>query len=282
MESNTNLKLFTDKSEYLLGEPVIAYVQIVNSGSEPLSIIDQIDPKYEYLNFYTKRENEEEVLFVPYTIADSIIHTSILESGKSITEAVKIFYGGNGWTFESAGKYQIRSSLRGNIENQAEKIDSNIIEIDVLPPKDGQEEEQVSLIMGKEQGKFLLFESGDHLTEGISSLQKLVNKFPQSQLADYANFALGKNFAIDFKDFQKGRIRKADVEKSVGYLNKTKDKDIGSYFKKETFFTLADLFMKSNNIPAAKKILNDFIETSISDPKLSKSISKAKSIHDEI
>jgi TolA-binding protein len=59
----------------------------------------------------------------------------------------------------------------------------------------------------------LLFESGDHLANGISSLQKIVDKYPQSQLASYANFALGKNFAIDFKDFQKGRVRKAEIEK---------------------------------------------------------------------
>ena len=239
-----------------------------------------MDPKYEYLNFYTKKENEEEILFVPYTIADSIIHTSVLESERSISDSIKIFYGGNGWTFVSAGKYQIRTSYGGNIENPVEKIDSNVIEINVLPPKN--EQEQANLIMGKEQGKFLLFESGDHLTEGVSSLQKLVNKFPQSHLADYANFALGKNFAIDFKDFQKGKIRKADIEKSVAHLNKTKDKEMGSYFKKEIFLTLANLFKKSNNIPEAKKMLNEFIETSSHDPKLSASINKAKNTLSEI
>jgi hypothetical protein len=136
--------------------------------------------------------------------------------------------------------------------------------------------------MGKEQGKFLLFESGDHLTDGISSLHNLVNKFPESQLANYANFALGKNFATDFKDFQKGRIRKAKTDKSIAYLNKTRNKEIGSYFKKETFFTLANLFRKSNNIPAATKTLDEFIETSLHDPKLSNCINKAKSILDEL
>ena len=89
MVRKIDLKIFTDKSEYLLGEPVIAYIHIINSSSEPVSIIDQIDPKYGYMNFYVKRDNEEELLFVPYTVADSIIHTSILEPGKSITEAIR-------------------------------------------------------------------------------------------------------------------------------------------------------------------------------------------------
>ena len=244
MVRKIDLKIFTDKSEYLLGEPVIAYIHIINSSSEPVSIIDQIDPKYGYMNFYVKRDNEEELLFVPYTVADSIIHTSILEPGKSITEAIKIFYGGNGWTFESAGKYQVRALYKWNIESPTENIDSDVIALNIISPKNEQEKEQVNLFMGKEQGKFLLFESGDHLSNGISSLQNLVNKFPESQLANYANFALGKNFAIDFKDFQKGRIRKAEIEKSIAHLNKTKDKEIGSYFKKETFFTLAESIQK--------------------------------------
>ena len=37
-----DLKLFTDKYEYLLGEPVIAYIQLINSSNEAMSVIDQI------------------------------------------------------------------------------------------------------------------------------------------------------------------------------------------------------------------------------------------------
>ena len=120
-----DLKIFTDKSEYLLGEPVIAYVQLINSGTEAVTIVDQIDPKYEHVNFYIKKENKE-VLFIPYSVVDSDLHTSILEPAKSITEAIKIFYGGNGWTFEFAGKYQIRSSYNGTIGKVVDKIDSNV------------------------------------------------------------------------------------------------------------------------------------------------------------
>jgi len=282
MVRKIDLKLSTDKREYLLGEPIMAYIEIINSGSASVSIVDRLDPRDGYINFYTKKENEDEILFVPFAITDPTLHTLILEPGKSITKTIKIFYGGNGWTFDTVGNYQIRCVYKGITENPAEKIDSNGVEINVFAPRDDQEREQVNLMMGEEQGKFLLFESGDHLTNGISSLQKLANKFPESQLANYANFALGKNFAIDFKDFQKGRIRKAEIEKSIDHLNKTKDKEIGSYFKKETFFVLADLFRKSNNFTAAKKTLDEFIESFSHDPKLSNSINKAKNILDEI
>jgi hypothetical protein len=255
---------------------------LITSGNESVSVVDQIDPAYGYVNFYIKKENEEEILFVPYSAADSTSHTSVLQPGRSITEATKIFYGGNGWTFETAGKYQVRSSYKGTIGNIVDKIDSNVLTINVLAPKNEEEKEQVILVMGKEQGKFLLFECGDHLTEGISSLQKLVDKYPQSRLANYANFALGRNFATDFADFQKRKIRKAESDKSLAYINKSKYKELGSYFKKQSSFTLADLYKKTNNISAAKKTLDEFIETSSNDPKLSNSVNKAKTMLNEI
>lgn len=118
----------------------------------------------------------------------------------------------------------------------------------------------------------LLFESGDHL-----SLLNLVNKFP-----GYANFALGKNYSIDFKDFHKGQVRKAETEKSISYLKNAKEKDIGSYFKKETFLTLADVFKRSNNFVAAKETLDEFIQTFSYDPRHSGSITKAKSILNDL
>jgi hypothetical protein len=88
MVRNLDLKLFTDKSNYLLGEPVIAYVQLINSGTEAVTVVDQIDPKYEHVNFYIKKENEEEVFFIPYSVVESAIHSSMLEPGSSISEAI--------------------------------------------------------------------------------------------------------------------------------------------------------------------------------------------------
>lgn len=68
----------------------------------------------------------------------STIHTSSLDPDKSIRQFVKIFYGGEGWTFRSGGKYQIRSTYKG-IMSHSEEISSNIAEIEVLSPRNEQE-----------------------------------------------------------------------------------------------------------------------------------------------
>jgi hypothetical protein len=282
MVKEINYRLSTDKSEHLLGEPVIAYIEIKNSGTEPVSVIDQLDPKFGIVKFYIKSENDRESVFRPFTVVDSIRHTVLLEPGKSISHAAKIFYGGDGWTFKSAGKYQLRSSYEGMAENH-KVIESNIVEINIIPPRNEDEKEQVNLIMGEEQGLFLLFESGDHLSDGISSLSNLVRKFPQSNLAGYANSALGKNYSMDFKDFQKGAVRKADIEKSRLHLENAKDKNIGSYFRTQTFLTLADVFKRSNDVASAKRTLDEFLQkTSSDDIRNLESMRKARNILDEL
>jgi hypothetical protein len=282
MAKDVTFYLSFDRPEYLIGEPIIAYVELTNSGTEPFSVIDQLDPLYGNVEFYIKKENLKQFIFVPYVVADSAIHKVILFPNQSIDEEIKIFFGGNGWTFDSPGEYQIQCSYRGLVDNPDKAIESNIAKISVKQPDDEQEEEQTKLIMGKEQGKFLLFESGDHLIEGINALSKLVEKYPQSRLAKYCIYALGKNYSVDFKDFRNGIIRKADLEKSISDLNSVKGEELGSYFKKETYLTLANVLNKSGNTSQAKETVEEFIKLSLNDKRNSQNITKAKEMLDNL
>ena len=282
MVKEINFKVTTDKPKYLLGEPVIAYTEIHNSGTEALSVIDQLDPKFEIVKFYIKNEKSQESNFRPVVVADSIEHRILLEPGKSVKpHASKIFYGRNGWTFGAAGRYELRASYKGiadNPQNEPEIFDSNIVVIDIASPRSHDEEEQVNLMMGREQGLFLLFESGDHLSDGITALSDIVKKFPQSDLAGYANVALGKSYSRDFKDLKKGTVRKADLGKTISHLENAKDKDVGSYFRGEAYLTLLDAYDRSGNPVAAKRILSEFVKTSSNDSKQSENLRKAQNM----
>ena len=54
------------KEEYLPGQPSIAYLKLTNVGSEDLSVIDKINPEYNIAKFYIKKEDKDEVRFMPY------------------------------------------------------------------------------------------------------------------------------------------------------------------------------------------------------------------------
>jgi hypothetical protein len=52
----------------------------------------------------------------------------------------------------------------------------------------------------------------------MQNLTQLTNKYPQSDLAAYANFAIGMNWSRDFKNFHKKELRPANTEKSASHL----------------------------------------------------------------
>jgi hypothetical protein len=281
MVQEIEFRLSMGKTEYLLGEPAVAYLELSNSGTQSVPVIDQLDPKLGIVKFYIK-SGSEETIFRPYVVADSMPRTSLLNPGTLVSGDAKIFYGGKGWTFKSVGKYQIRATYNGLVSNPKEELNSNVVEVNIRSPENKQEKDQVSLIMGDEQGLFLLFEAGDHLSKGIRSLTELTRKYPQSDLAGYANIALGRNYSKDFKDFQRGFVRKADTERSLLHLKSAKDRNVDSYFARQAYLTLAKIYEDSNLEDAKKETLNEYIERFSRDSKHADSIKKAKSMLEEL
>ncbi len=56
--------------EYLLGSPIVVHLEIHNSGSKSVSVLDQLDPEFDIVKFDITKENEK-FSFIPYTILDA-------------------------------------------------------------------------------------------------------------------------------------------------------------------------------------------------------------------
>ena len=263
------------KGEYLIGEPAVAYLDLINTGSKPIEVIDQLDPSFGVVKIYVK--SDKEVLFRPYIIADAVAHTTLLNPGEKVSGTAKIFFGGKGWTFKKPGIYILKATYDGIPSAPKEEIESNSVKVAIRKPLDRAERDQVNLITGDEQGLFLLMEGGDHLKKGIKSLTKLTNEHPDSNLAGYADLALGVNLSKNFKDFQKGRVRDAKPQQSVKHLENTMDKKVDDWYKRQAYFTLADVY-KKYDLGNPKEVMNEFVDKFSNDPKLQRSVSKAKKI----
>ena len=278
LTNEIEFKLQIGKKEYLLGEPVVAYMDVINSGSESVEVIKQLEPEFGIVKFFIKKQNEEKIVFRPYIVVDSLPEKVTLNSGDRISGSGKIFYGGKGWTFNSPGDYQIKATYSGLVENPDKVIESNTAEVRIRAPSSEEEKDEVNLIMGDEQALFLLFEGGDHLSKGINNLKQLSTKYPQSDLAGYADIVLGTNYSKDFKDFQKGQVRKSDKEKSLKYLKEGTKKNVDAIFAKKAYFTMADIYDQTNSTDSKNETLRDFIKRFSEDEKLIKSVNKAKSM----
>jgi hypothetical protein len=162
------------KKEYLPGQPSIAYLKLTNQGSCPVSIVDRLDPRYDMVKFYIKKDGKEkEDLCVPYSYIEFILQEKTLNPGESMHACAKIFYGSKGYSFPEPGTYKVRASYHGITHGLGEIINSNTIDVIIRLPKGKDEEEQVKLIKGDQQALFFPFEGGDKLTDGINQLTKL-------------------------------------------------------------------------------------------------------------
>jgi hypothetical protein len=272
------LKLKMGKTEYLPGQPAVAYLQLTNRGSEPISLIDQLSPEYEVVKFYIRKDTNQEIQFIPYTLVDSLAHSISISPGDSIRASAKIFFGSGGYTFPKPGKYQIKATYNGIVDEPTSVINSNIAEIRITAPANDEERDQVNLVMGDEQGLFLLFEGGDHLSSGRQKLKELTEKYPRSVLAGYAHTALGVNLSEDFANFKENKVRKADVKQSVSHLESAKDKVTGHWANK-AYLTLAKLQQKTApDKDAARTTLNEFIHRFSDESKNANSVKRAKNM----
>jgi hypothetical protein len=188
MVEEIEFKLSLGKIEYLLGEPIVAYLEIRNSGTQAISVIDQLDPKFGIVKFYIKKQEQKETLFKPYVVVDSMPRPVSLNPGKSISGTATLVYGSHGLTFNSLGQYKIKATYNGLVDKPNEEIQSNIVEVNIRPPQNEQEKDQTNLIMEEpEAALFIQLGGGYQFKNGIKSLTELASKYPESDLAGYAN-----------------------------------------------------------------------------------------------
>jgi hypothetical protein len=282
LKEELDFQIQMGKEEYLPGQPSISYLKLTNVGSENLSLIEKLAPEYNIVKFYIKKDDAEEVRFMPYVFYEFIPEKVTLKVGESVYGRAKIFYGSNGYTFPEPGTYKVRAEYHGLNDGIGTIINSNTIDVIIREPKNEEEAEQVKLIKGKEQALIFLFETGDHLPEGINQLTKLAQQYPQSTLGSYANTVLGLHWSREFKDFKNNQVRKPNYEQARSYLETASDK-VKGYWANAAYLNLAEIHRKTGDKTSAKNILKDYINKFDNENKNTNGIATArKLLSDEI
>ena len=275
-----NFSIQMGNEEYLPGQPSISYLKLTNVSPENLSIINKLSPEYNIVKFYIQKEKGEEIRFMPYAFYEFIPEKVILKPGESLHSRAKIFYGSNGYTFPELGTYRVRAEYHGLTDGLGKIIKSNIIDVTIRKPKDGEEEEQVKLIKGKEQALVFLIEGGDHLEEGINQLTKLAQQYPKSLLGSYANAVLGIHWSREFKDFKNKQVRKPNYDVARSFLETATDQAKG-YWANAAYLNLADIHRKGGDENKAKTVLDEFIGKFKGEGKNTNGIKTAEKILDD-
>lgn len=194
------LRLHVPAATFVVGEPVVLTVELVNTGSEPREVLPLLDPEYGFLGVQIRGPADAE--FRPY-------HPIVLEEGRGIEPRVlapnealvaeaRVFYGAGGWNFEAPGRYVVRADFPVSLQPEAARILSDSLVVLVVEPTtdDGRQARELLVApsgvgLDAEAGLFLYLEGGDHLTAGRARLERVVESAPTAPQASASRVALG-------------------------------------------------------------------------------------------
>lgn len=251
-----NLSVESEKSVFILGEPVYVLIRLHNRGSEPVPVFKALHPEEGFVLIQIKRRNGEQRPFAPLAVTDSDLGVQNLEPDEEYHDVVPIFFGANGWSFDEIGTYTISAVYQGTPKSGG-LIESGPIDISVVNDRYGADELLLAEGEGRNQaGKFMLWQAGDHLTDGIDRLGKLIREFPDSPLADYANFALGKSFSQDFQNYAAQKIRLPDYERAMEYLEAVREDVLPKYLHIQKGIAEARTLHGIGQAESAQKVLD--------------------------
>ena len=257
------LQIKASKANYVIAEPVVLYVSIENTSNEAIELpVLDLRPMYDEAEYKIRRleDNNNSPIppFRPFGRAHRIFIDPPYEElapGLFLTAEVKLFLGAWGWTFAKPGTYEVKAYARGGLV-------SNTITIRIPAPTDEQTAQAAKLFLESphELGLLLLWEGGDHLTDGIRRLEQVASQYPDTPHATYANLVLGTRLIDKFSNFVENRLRPEDPAGAIPFLEKAKQNPVGFYDILHTHMSLYRAHTKLNNTKEAESALKDLVQ----------------------
>jgi hypothetical protein len=141
----------------------------------------------------------------------------VLASGESIAGAFGVGVGAGGWLLGEVGRYRlvVEYALPGG-----ERVRSNDVQVEVLPPRTAEEKRAVEIFMGNEPALMFQFQGGEHLAAGKQGLGEISRRYSDTYLAPYADLALGVSQSQSAFDPRTRTFRAPDCAVAAGHLQR--------------------------------------------------------------
>ncbi len=248
------LTIAVEKTNVVLGEPVYVTVRLRNTGSSPAKVFKNLRPEVGVAQVDVTAPDGRTFGFVPLAIIDTDEPLGDLAPGEEVSAVFALFYGARGWTFQRPGKYTLVAKYQDPTHRKKEALRSNSVTVSVTQV-DGAGEFLMKGDAGREAGKFLVWQAGDHLRKGIAHLKDLIEKFPNSPLVDYAQLALGNNLGKSFRDYSIGRVRRPDCGTALAHLQKVRSDRLPTYLKVRKNLAQARCHLRLQQPEQAQKLM---------------------------
>ncbi len=258
---NLSLALEAETQTFVLGEPIYVTLRLQNTGTTSVDVFQMLRPREGFTYFEMTAPDGAAVGFVPLTLLETDAGPESLAPGEEVAQVVPLFYGGRGWTFTETGDYRLRAFYRHLASQERGTIASSPLTITI-----GEGDGAGRLLLDEdagsgEAGKLLLWQGGDHLTQGIALLQRVIEEYPGSPVAEYARFSLGKRLSKPFKNYAVGQVRPADPQAALAMLEQVRADQLPTYLQIQKDIAQARSYIGMDRSREAAEVLGKLRET---------------------
>lgn len=194
------LSLTAPKAQFLLGEPVTVQVSLQNIAADAQDASALLLPEFHMVRYSVIAPDGSEHAFQPIAQYCTLpaLAKKTFQPGEKVSEEVRVFAARGGWVFDEPGVWQIRASFEGEGPNAPHML-SNSVKL-VVAPGTAAEQAAARQLMEGEAALLLQWERGDHLKDGLRTLEQVAAQVPGSVHALYAHYVLGNNLSQSFFD----------------------------------------------------------------------------------
>ena len=254
------LELSADKTEFILGEPVVIQVTLHNTGSQAVDVVSVFDPTYGTVRYSITAAGGATKEFEPAWLDEyQKLPTIKLEPGQRTTGDARLFLGANNVSFAAAGSYKINARFG--------KLQAAALNIKIAEPSTTAEREAAALMTHKDVAMFIFAGGGETLVQAQTNLQKVIATAPGSLLSGYASYALGTYYAADARDFKRNALRRADLIKAEALFLDALKQPLTAPFRIKAYSQAISAAVLNKHPEVADKYLSEFRQAFSNDPR---------------
>lgn len=205
------LQLEFDQATFLPGEPVVAYVKLVNRGEDAVDVFPRLAADLETVYYLIKSPDGKERVFETFALFELPDRTHHLAAGEAIYGFERLHFGPRGWTFPTPGRYEVRAIHRSGAQSSTQ-----ILNIVPSPPGNASADSE-AVLASRQVGKFFTFGEGDHLREAVEILDRMNPE--RSVIGAYASYMLGSSWSKGFANYAAKEFRPARPQQAIRKLS---------------------------------------------------------------
>lgn len=210
------LRTRPERTLFQFAEPIRIELKLKNQAQTPIGVPTMLSPEFGLIEIYIRDPKQQLRRYRPLFRLCGESQTMELPPGEKLYESVFLSYGADGFYFQEPGEYWLWATYRAG----EWQLRSNALRIRVAFPQSSAEEEIALRTFGHEQGHVLYMQGATHLKSGNEQLQEVVERFPDTNLAQHIHLCFGHSQAREFKDLVAGQIRPARPEAAVQELRR--------------------------------------------------------------